>query len=58
MPATAACAEAESVIEVSVGTLSFDFTSSGPLQPAAIASTNAGISRRFLIADVILAEKS
>ena len=30
--------------------VSFGFTSSGPLQPAAIASSNAGIRVRFLIA--------
>jgi hypothetical protein len=36
----------------------FDFTSSGPLQPAMIASNSAGIRVRILIAVDILDEKS
>src|ERR1700712_113397 len=58
MPAIAARADEESEIAVPVGIVSFDFTSSGPLQPATIASNSAGIRVRFLIAEVILDEKS
>ena len=58
MPATAARADEESVIAVSVGIAFFGFRSSGPLQPATIASNSAGIRVRFLIAVDILDEKS
>jgi hypothetical protein len=58
MPATAARADVESDIAVSVGIVFFGFTSSGPLQPATIASNTAGIKVRFLIAVDILDEKS